>query len=52
MVLRGTQKKENRKTKKKAENLVGPEYPGEGAMNSILIAGSTDREEENKNFLS
>ena len=53
MVLRGTQKKKIRKLdKKKAENLVGPEYPGEGAMNSILIAGSTDREEENKNFLS
>ena len=29
---------------------MGPEYPGEGAMNNILIAGSTDIQEENKNF--
>ena len=28
--------------KKKAHNLVGLEYPGEGAMHNILIAGSTD----------
>ena len=53
IVLRGTQK--NRKIRKSdkmdVENLVGPEYPGEGAMNNILIAGSTDIQEKNNNFL-
>ena len=37
MLLRGTQKKENKKLQKEkeAQNLVGPEYPGEGAMHYI-----------------
>ena len=43
-MLGGTQKnqKERKLDKKKSHNQVGPEYPGEGAMHNILIAGSTD----------
>ena len=43
-VKRHRKKLEDKKIhrKKESENLVGPEYPGEGAINNILIAGSTD----------
>ena len=45
-------RKKRKFDKKETEDLVGPEYLGEGAMNNIFIAGSTDIQEENKNFLS
>ena len=33
--------RDTRKERDKKKNVVGPEYPGEGAINNSMIAGST-----------